>query len=242
MIQEISDSCELQAQQLSSILERHKHTYHPLMAWPALHQQLVLLDFTAANASLCGMDLIDTSLFEQYVNGILAAKQALMGAGGYLENRVIYRRSPVFESAESRCIHLGVDIWAPAYSPVYAPLVGKVHSFKDNNAFGDYGPTIILEHKLEGHVFFSLYGHLSRRSLEGLAEGRTIEKGEAFCELGPHPENGDWPPHLHFQLMTDMEGRRGDFPGVAAPSMLKKYRQLCPNPNLILNLRQLASV
>lgn len=241
MIREISDNCGLQAQLLSSILERYKHTFHPLMAWPALHQQLVLLDFTAANTALNGIDLKDTSLFEQYVNSMLAAKQAGMGAGGYLEHRVIYRRSSVFDSSESRCIHLGVDLWAPAHSPVFAPLEGKIHSFKDNNAFGDYGPTIILEHSLEGQIFYSLYGHLSRRSLEGIAEGQIIEKGKAFCELGPYPENGDWPPHLHFQLMTDMEGRRGDFPGVAAPSLLEKYRRLCPNPNLVLNLPQLAT-
>lgn len=241
MIQEIPDSCELSRQQLSSVLERYKHEFHPVMSWPSLHQQLILLDFTAANLSLESLNLRDTALFAQYVNTLIADRQALMGAGGYLENRVIYRRSTVFESEESRCIHLGVDLWAPALSPVFAPLQGKVHSFQDNNAFGDYGPTIILEHELEGRIFYTLYGHLSRRSLQGMEEGRTIQKGEAFCELGPHPENGDWPPHLHFQLITDMEGRRGDFPGVAAPSMLEKYRQLCPNPNLILNLPQLAS-
>ncbi len=160
-----------------------------------------------------------------------------MATGGYLEKRVIYRRSDVFQGEEeNRCIHLGIDVWAPAFTPVYAPLDGKIHSIKDNDAFGDYGPTIILEHELEDTTFYTLYGHLSRRSLKSLERGQKVKKGDYFSEFGPFPENGDWPPHLHFQVIIDLEGREGDFPGVAAPSLLEKYSTLCPDPNLILNL------
>lgn len=240
MIEEIADSCELKGS-LSSILERYRHEFHPVMSWPEQEHELVLLDFTVANLSLANQNLVDTALFDEYVNSLLAEKQARMGAGGYLENRVIYRRSAVFESSEARSVHLGVDLWAAAFSPVFAPLPAKVHSFRDNFAFGDYGPTIILEHELEGQRFYTLYGHLSQRSLQGMEVGKLIGKGEAFCELGPFPENGDWPPHLHFQVISDLEGRQGDFPGVAAPSMVEKYRQICPNPNLVLNLPQLAA-
>lgn len=211
------------------------------MCWPGLAEQLVLLDFTAANTSLNKLNLLDTAFFQQYIDTVLEENKALIGIGGYLENRSIYHRSPVFASHEARSIHLGVDIWAPAFSSVFAPLEARIHSFQDNNAFGDYGPTIILEHQLENILFYSLYGHLSRSSLKGLRVGQLIEQGEAFAELGPFPENGDWPSHLHFQIIADLEGRQGDFPGVAAPSELEKYRQICLNPNLILNLPQLIS-
>lgn len=224
---------------LEELLLRHQAEFASIMEWPAHSRQLILLDFTEANTALQELALENTPLFQSLVDTLLEKEQALMGIGGYFENRVIYRRSTHFTGAESRCIHLGVDIWAPAFTPVFAPLHSRVHSFKENKAFGDYGPTIILEHQLEGHSFYTLYGHLSRRSLEGLQEGQTIEKGTAFTELGPAPENGDWPPHLHFQLITDMQGKKGDFPGVAAPSEREKYRSLCPNPNLILNLPQL---
>lgn len=239
MIQEIPDSPTLNKDTLSSLLERYRHAFHPVMQWPSIAEQLVLFDFTAANTALKKINLEDTALFQQQLQTLLDSRKASMGVGGYLENRVIYHRSSVFEGNENRCIHLGVDIWAPAFSQVFAPLEGRIHSFQDNNAFGDYGPTIILEHLLEGTVFYSLYGHLSRRSLTGLKAGQQIKKGEAFTELGPFPENGNWPPHLHFQVIANLEGRHGDFPGVAAPSEQEKYRQLCPNPNLMLNLPQL---
>ena len=87
---------------------------------------------------------------------------------------------------------------------------------------------------MEGVTFFTLYGHLSMQSLEGLQPGRRFEAGEVIAKIGKSQENGGWPPHLHFQIIADMGQRQGDFPGVAAPSQLKKYLELCPDPNLIL--------
>lgn len=224
---------------IEQLLKRHQQAFSPVMQWPALSQQIKLLDFTIQNKALEEVELENTPLFQSFVEALLEKEQALMGVGGYLENRVIYRRSTVFSGKESRSIHLGVDIWAPAFTQVFAPLHSKVHSFQDNKGFGDYGPTIILEHQLEDQTFYTLYGHLSKRSLEQLHEGQFIQQGTAFTELGPAPENGNWPPHLHFQLIADMQGRKGDFPGVAAPSEQEVYRGLCPDPNLILNLPQL---
>ena len=227
------------AARLEQLLVRHQHTFSPVIQWPVLPHQVTLLDFSSQNSALQQVDLTNTANFQAFVEEELENEQALMGVGGYFENRNIYRRSAHFGGEESRCIHLGVDIWAPAFHPVFAPLDGRVHSYQDNEGFGDYGPTIILEHQLEDQHFYTLYGHLSRRSLENLQEGQFIQKGTAFTELGPAPENGDWPPHLHFQLISDMQGRKGDFPGVAAPSEQEVYRGLCLDPNLILKLPQL---
>ncbi|MDX5345953.1 MAG: peptidoglycan DD-metalloendopeptidase family protein, partial [Hymenobacteraceae bacterium] len=151
-----------------------------------------------------------------------------------------YERSTLFEGSDQyRSIHLGVDIWADAGTEVLAPLDGKVHSFRDNNNFGDYGPTLILEHQLENKIFYTLYGHLSRSSLIGLVEDNVFRKGERIGWIGNYPENGNWPPHLHFQIITDMEGRKGDFPGVVAKQEREKYQQLCPDPNLIVRCQLL---
>ena len=127
----------------------------------------------------------------------------------------------------------------PAGSEIYSPLQAKVHSFQDNNHLLDYGPTIILEHELDGVVFYTLYGHLSRTSLTGLEAGKEIEKGQKIAELGTSNENGQWPPHLHFEIISDMLGKQGDFAGVAKVSEKEYYLNLCPNPNLILNLPNL---
>jgi murein DD-endopeptidase MepM/ murein hydrolase activator NlpD len=114
-----------------------------------------------------------------------------------------------------------------------------VHSLADNDNFGDYGPTVILEHDLEGIPFYTLYGHLARREVALLRPGMFIEPGVTFAEVGPPPENGDWPPHLHFQVISNMLGLKGDFPGVALPADQEKWEALCPNPNLILQSRHL---
>lgn len=221
--------------ELSELLRRHTTAFAPVIDADLQSNVVYRLDFTAANSLLQQTDLRDTEAFNEAVNQLLAEQNATIGVGGYFEDRFIYRRSDHFDvAAESRNLHLGIDIWMEAGTPVYTPLDATVHSFQDNNNFGDYGPTIILQHELEGVTFYTLYGHLSRKSLEGLEVGKTFKKGDRMAWLGNYPENGDWPPHLHFQVMATMEGRSGDFPGVAAASDRSHFEQICPNPNLIL--------
>jgi murein DD-endopeptidase MepM/ murein hydrolase activator NlpD len=221
----------------SVILQLQKHALQigPVVPINLNSSGVCRLDFTAANPSLYGKDLRDTASFAQLVNGLLAAQQATVGLGGYLENRTIYGRSNHFTSQEeSRSIHLGVDIWMEAFTPVTAPLNGRVHSFQDNANFGDYGPTIILEHQLEDQTFYTLYGHLTRTSLSSLFVGKEVSQDDTLAQIGSFPENGDWPPHLHFQVMTDMLGMAGDFPGVCTVAQRDYFAQICLNPNLIL--------
>ncbi len=196
---------------------------------------LLALDFTANNNELTSTILANTDLFSNWVNDKLTQQSATYGIGGYNEHRTIYSRSEHFDTAaEPRRLHLGVDIWGPAGTPIYNFYEAKVHSFKFNDHFGDYGATIILEYQLADLKIFGLYGHLSLASLEGLAEGQPIAAGKQFASFGVKEENGYWPPHLHFQLMFDMEGLHGDYPGVCQFSKREKYLQNCPDPALVL--------
>ena len=206
------------------------------------HDPYLILDFSATNPDLAPsheppLDLTDTAAFDAYVFGKLRKAGVQVGMGGYNEHRIIYRRSKHFNASdEPREIHLGIDFWAAAGTPVFAPLDGVMHSFRDNANFGDYGPTLILEHNYPSYPRYSLYGHLTRQSLDGLYVGKEVKAGEKLAELGPYPENGDWPPHLHFQLMTDMLGLEGDFPGVCSLTDRTKFLALCPDPNLLLEI------
>ncbi|MGI4834876.1 MAG: peptidoglycan DD-metalloendopeptidase family protein [Janthinobacterium lividum] len=223
--------------EFSTLLARHRAALAPLLPGrPLAGPGVAHLDFTAANPRLAHPEqLRDTAAFAGVVQAMLAEQHATTGVGGYLENRVIYRRSPHFDAAtEPRSLHLGLDVWVPAGTPIAAPLPGIMHSLADNNNFGDYGPTVILEHELEGQAFFSLYGHLSCPDLPPLAPGQRLKAGEVFAHVGPYPENGDWPPHLHFQLITDLQGRWGDFPGVAPPSERDYWAALCLDPWLLV--------
>ena len=227
---------------VSSLLLRHQATFGPVLPIDLNGPAVARLDFTASNPLVAAADLYDSAAFEQLINEMLVSQQATIGVGGYLENRVIYRRSEHFGpgvAVEARSLHLGVDVWLPAGISVFAPLPAVVHSLADNDTFGDYGPTVILQHELENTVFYTLYGHLSRRDLQLLRPGQRLEQGEAFATVGPFPENGDWPPHLHFQVIADLQGRVGDFPGVAPPSERNVWAAMCPDPNLLLQIDKL---
>ncbi len=222
---------------ITELLKKHHASFAPVVPFDWSKNDFLRLDFTQQNTELELVKLQNSQLFSDYVFGKLRAAHASVGVGGYNEHRTIYRRSAHFQQTEEpRCIHLGVDIWAAAGTPVFAPLAGHVHSFANNANFGDYGPTIILQHTLENHLFYSLYGHLSAESLEGLYDAKPIEKGQQIATFGQFPINGDWPPHLHFQLITDLLGLKGDFPGVCTLRERGRFLQLCPDPNLILGI------
>ncbi len=203
---------------------------------PFSSRDYIKLDFTEANKAILDLDLKNTSDFNKYIFDTIERAGAKVGFGGYDEDRVIYKRSSHFLGDEPRSVHLGVDLWAKAGTEIFSPLDATVHSFADNRGQGNYGPTIILSHAIGKMQFYTLYGHLSRVSLRGLSEGKAIKKGEKIGYLGDFPENGDWPPHLHFQIITDLMGLSGDFPGVAKPSEREKYLLICPDPNWILRL------
>lgn len=166
-------------------------------------------------------------------------RQSSIVLGRYDEVRPVYTTDAYAvignDGPDWRSVHIGLDVFLPPGTPVFAPIDGTIHSFRDNANDRDYGPTIILEHKVsETLTFFTLYGHLSRTSLEGLTVGQTVRAGEAFCQIGPMPENGNWSPHLHFQVILDLMGWEGDFPGVAFPCWREVWKSTCPDPWLLL--------
>jgi peptidoglycan LD-endopeptidase LytH len=220
---------------LSNILERHKSTFKPILGKSIADYKFCKMDFTENNGELLNVDLNNTEKFSEYIFEKIHSNSCDFGIGGYAENRTIYRKSEHFNTEdEPRTIHLGVDIWAPAETPFYTSIDGKVHSFANNNNYGDYGPTIILEHVLESKTFYSLYGHLSLQSIDNLFVGKEFKVRTPLGFIGNFPENGDWPPHLHFQIIDNIGNYFGDYPGVCKLSESKFYLKNCPNPSLVL--------
>ena len=107
----------------------------------------------------------------------------------------------------------------------------------NNTNYGDYGPTLILKHKIEDELFYTLYGHLSLASIERIKVGVEVKQGEQIATLGTTEVNGDYPPHLHFQIIKDIQDYKGDYPGVCNQMDLEFYRGNCPDPNLLLGLK-----
>jgi peptidoglycan LD-endopeptidase LytH len=220
---------------LNQYLKTNPQLVGKVVDFDATTDSLYHFNFTASNTELSAETFGDTAKFSIWIDEQLQKNNCKYGIGGYMEHRTIYARSKHFDTSdEPRRLHLGVDIWAQSGTPIYVPLQGKVHSFNDNNNFGDYGPAIILEHNLDGLKLYTLYGHLSRKSLEELSVGMPVSINQPLATFGNISENGNWPPHLHFQLMFDMEGKKGDYPGVCRYSEKEKYLQNIPDPQLIL--------
>ncbi len=221
---------------LQRLLEKYRSTFHPVVPLK-VGEKVIPLNLSETNSKLTPEIFGDTDLFSAYINLLLQIGGARYGIGGYLENRKVYARSRVFDAAassdEPRTMHLGVDIWGKAGTPVMAPMDGVVHSTGNHPEYGNYGATIILQHELEGMPFFTLYGHLAFADLQ-INVGEPVLAGQTFAHFGLPEENGHWPPHLHFQVILDLEGNWGDYPGVCAPSKVEFYKENCLDPGLFL--------
>ncbi|MEY8021196.1 peptidoglycan DD-metalloendopeptidase family protein [Muriicola sp. SD30] len=209
----------------------------PLLDASIPFREYTPLDLSVDNKALEGIDLSDPPACQEYIDSVLVKNKARVAYGGYLERRNLYSGNEAFsEGEERRDVHLGVDFWTEAGTAVLVPIDGEVQSFRNNAVKGDYGPTIILRHTIKGVVFHSLYGHLSLESLDGLFEGKRFKKGEVLATLGTPEENVNYAPHLHFQLILDIQGMQGDYPGVCLVSEKGFYRANCPDPNHLFSL------
>ena len=218
---------------------------------PAVMERPHVLDLSVDSLELPHPDdLAVPGALEEWVERQLAAAGATVGVGRYCEARTLYD-APGFASEgndgpESRTIHLGLDLFAPAGTPVYAPLSGTVVSAAHNAEPLDYGPTVILRHPPSdggSDGFHTLYGHLDQATLDQLAPGDRVAAGAVIGRLGDAQVNGGWPPHLHLQaialdpLRDDDDdhsgGEPGNFPGVALPRLCDVWKSIAPDPSLL---------
>lgn len=216
----------------------------PVLGTDLRHAPLHVLDLSVGSPLLQSRDFDAAgSTPSLYTDRFAAADEglAMLAVGRYDEARAIYTSANFATGSgptgERRTIHLGIDLFAPPATPVYAPLDGTVHAVADNAQRLDYGPVVLLRHSTgNGQPFYTLYGHLGPESLAALAPGQPVRAGEWIGTIGAPPSNGDWPPHLHLQIITDLLDRGTDFPGVAAPSQREVYLRLAPDPNVLLGI------
>ena len=224
-------------------LKDHKRNIGPVCKYDLKTESILVFDLSVGSLDIHNPKQIENvNDFTKLLFSQMEAEKAKVGIGRYNEARLLYAgeqfKSEDGDSNEQRTIHLGIDLFMEAGEPILAPLPGTIHSFANNKMPLDYGPTLILQHQIgqTSESFFTLYGHLSLDSLDGLYEGMSIKKGEQIAKLGTTEINGGWPPHLHFQIISDMLDKKGDFPGVAAPGQRDVWLSICSDPNLILGI------
>ena len=197
------------------------------------------LDLSISNQELSNIDMSDSTAVETYIENHLQKNNTKVAFGGYNEKRNLYKTSLIFndDENEERNIHIGMDLWIKAGTPVLAALDGEVFGFDFNTGKGNYGPTIILKHTVENHTFYTLYGHLSVESIENIEIGSRFKKEQTVATLGDASVNGGYAPHLHFQIIKNIEEYSGDYPGVCSKKDLAYYLDNCPDPNLLLKIK-----
>ena len=221
---------------LKTVLEDFSNESIPILDTSIGLADYVTVDLSSENPELLNVSISNPDECQNYIDEVLNENGARVAYGGFLEKRDLYATSIRFSKDKIRDIHLGMDFWCKAGTRVITPLTGKVHSFQNNEDIGNYGPTIILEHKIENISFYTLYGHLSMDSLNGLYIGKEFVKGEPIAALGTTDINVNYAPHLHFQVIKDIADFKGDYPGVCYIGDLNYFKDNCPDPNLLFKL------
>ena len=211
-----------------------------------LKTDLHLLDLKISSPWIASKESFnDLDLFAFKINQIQKQHPTKLIAGGYLEPRPIYTsksyEKQANQAAQNRTLHLGIDFWLPSQTPVHTPLKAEVVVASYNPQSKQYGGLVILKHNEDGLIFYTLYGHLCKASVAAQRVGDLLKKGDRIGALGNPLQNGQWAPHLHFQIMLSMLDNTQDFPGVAFPKQMQVWKSICPDPNLLFKNPKLAT-
>lgn len=146
--------------------------------------------------------------------------------GGYLEDRSFSLRDSYLEP--SKFLHLGVDFFAPANTPIYAPCpMDLINVYNDTPEECGWGTRLLYQ--IDNGLYI-LFGHLSPR----YSRYYYVPYGMQFAFLGDRSENGGWSPHLHIQMIagdiSDFLKNPASLDGYGEISQKKELAKRYPNP------------
>ncbi|NQU34544.1 MAG: aminotransferase class III-fold pyridoxal phosphate-dependent enzyme [Bacteroidetes bacterium] len=222
-----------------------KQSFSLLDLFPTVGRNEVLLVDMSVESTWLGheTEYNDSDIMAFKLSQLQSKNPDAIIAGGYLEPRPLYVTDAFKTESNNgsvfRSVHLGIDFWLPAHTPVHALFDGEVEIAVVSTGDKDYGGLIILKHNIDKFSFYTLYGHQSVDSVMDLRKGDIIKRGQKISELGVPEENGNWESHLHFQVMLDMLGNEHDFPGVTYPHKIDVWKSICPDPNILFTNKNL---
>src|SRR3989344_5661245 len=155
-----------------------KENIAPVVPIEILTSPFYRFDLSRHNPDIAHVDMGRPETLRKYIVDTLTERRCGWGFGGWGEDRALYKTHPFFkDKAGDHSIHLGMDIWLPAETPVFVPFTGTVHGFKDNSTDHNYGPSIITEHRI-GDASFT-YSSVTSAYMRSI----TSRKGRR-CVLG----------------------------------------------------------
>lgn len=195
------------------------------MRWRALY-----VDMFANGAN----PLLDPAVCQTFLDDLHARLGVEWSYGGYLENRRHLWQGSYLERS-GNFLHLGIDFNVPRGTPVAAPRAAAAFLVDhDHDREGGWGQRVFL--KLEGAPpddLVLIFAHLQRAEV---TPGTRLLRGEVFAEVGGPPDNGNWAPHLHVQVIPSdflvdvFTERFAELDGYGPPTQVENLRVSFPDP------------
>ncbi|OGI41425.1 MAG: hypothetical protein A2140_07725, partial [Candidatus Muproteobacteria bacterium RBG_16_62_13] len=161
-----------------------------IKAYPAQHIRLTsrrMVDLSTEDLTRHQRDrVIINRAFSQWRDGLDPVLRLTKPAAGPLSSRFGLRR---YFNDQPRAPHSGLDIAAPAGTPIHAPADGVVVATGD---FFFNGKTVFLEH---GQGLISMFNHLDRIDVR---EGQQLTRGDLIGTIGRTGRTTG--PHLHWTV------------------------------------------
>lgn len=123
---------------------------------------------------------------------MLASTPSLLPVRGWFSHGYGWRKDPF---TGKRAFHRGIDVVAPAGTPIAASADGVVTAAGRD---GGYGKKVDLSH---GYGYLTRYAHMSEILVR---PGQRVKRGETIGRVGSTGRSTS--PHLHYEVFRD--GRR----------------------------------
>lgn len=141
--------------------------------------------------------LIHPEVCQQFVDFVHKKYNIDFSYGGWMEDRSFLWRGWYLDESKM-FTHFGLDLNVPVGTEVATDFQAEVALIMDDYPLdGGWGPHVILKN-LEKNVYV-LYAHLDRDI--SCKVGDTLSVGQVFAKVGHAPENGNWFPHVHVQVI-----------------------------------------
>ncbi|WP_374653210.1 aminotransferase class III-fold pyridoxal phosphate-dependent enzyme [Dongia sp.] len=219
-------------------LDFNNHRFGPVVAAPLGRDHVAILDASLAPERLSHPSRDGGGNLTAWWRAAAARVAPRIGIGRYAEDRGIYDHPGEPRDENPRRIHHAIDIFLAAGTEILCPFPGTIEDFGNDTERHGFGGILILRHETdEGAPFWTFYGHLAPAGLAALEHGQGVAPGAVIGRLAAEAENGDWPPHLHFQLMTHLMGwKAAQVIGLSWAGQWELWREICPDPNIILGI------
>ena len=106
-------------QSFSDFINELTTGFTPVIGGEYEKENYAYIDLSENNRDLLRLEVASSEAFSIFISEFLKNRKAKAAYGGYNELRTLYNRSELFNNSDAnRNIHIGLDVWVPAFSDV----------------------------------------------------------------------------------------------------------------------------